>query len=884
MPDETPPESSPETPPQSESERVAHDVQSGLETAGQVAEGVGQAAEQVQGFIAGEGGSPTVPGALQGASGAVGGAGQLLGGLGVNDAGVSAAIGVAQQALSLASTVYSAGEQIVEAVEAIIHAEARIEEVRFTFEVLDQPRDWEIHDLEVIESLTGIYVARIELCTENLRADPNALLGQSVSLTMSRKELEHPIRGIVRRVEHGLSTDRAVVARIEVVPAVAMLGYGQDTRIFQNLTVPEILDEVLGLGLQPYDRTIEARLGYREYPPREYCTQREESDWHFALRLMQEEGIACFFEHTDKREVLVLADSYAVYETVPTLDGRDGIRFIPSENVFDAIEPIRDLVEAQQLTTTSVAVSDHDWSRVAQTFLQEDKADQHGNREHYASSQPLTAYDFDPSRIAFGRNDLRDQVEIRGELLRRDRQLVRGRGVVSGMAPGLCFVLKGHPSGSLNQEYLLTEVRHTARNHAVAHLFDGDEARAYENTFVAMPRSRQYRPERTLKRPRIAGMESAVVVGPTAESEIHTDDFRRVKVQFRWDRLHKFDAFSSCYLRVMQAWAGNGFGVDFLPRVGMEVVVSYLGGDPDRPFIAGCLYNQNNRPPYSAPGDDTKSVIRTLTSPADGDKFNELRFDDKKNGEEIFVHASRDLNEVVEHCHTTRVKVNQSNTVNGNQTETIDKDQSLLVKGERSATVEMNETIDILKSQKIHVGSDHELCVDQNQRLVTEGTRHVFVGKKDNETFNAGREIVVKAFDNLHVEGANQNTHVDGQCNIVADEHFKVTQSGETICLKNCVFIESSVQAQLKAPGVTLAMIGGRAVLSAESAIFFEVGGSRISITAAGIHVSGTAVTLDGGGSTASLSATGASVSGAGTTQITASGILTIQGTVVSIN
>ena len=796
MPDETPPESSPETEPQNESERVAHDVQSGIETAGQVAEGVAQAAEQVQGFIEGGGGSPTVPGALQGASGAVGGAGQLLGGLGVNDNGVNAVLGIAQQALAVASTVYTAGEQLVEAVEAIIHAEARIEEVRLEFEVLDSELAWTIHDLEIVESLSDVYVARLELCTEVMTSFPPDLLGLSVSIRMSRKTLDHYVRGIVRRVERGLSTDRAVIARVEIVPAVAMLAYGQNTRIFQLMTVPEILDEVLGVGLQAYDRTLEARLGDREYPPREYCTQRDESDWHFALRLMQEEGIACFFEHTEEREKLILIDANDVYASVQTLDGSERIPFIASENVFDAVEPIRDLVEAQQLTTTIASVSDHDWSSVKQTMRFTDKEVHHGVREHYASSQPMTAFDWEPSTIRFQQNDLPDQGRIRAEMMRRDRLVVRGRSVVSGMAPGLCFLMINHPNGSLNQEYLLTSVMHSARNHEVAHLFDADEGRHYENTFVAMPRSRPYRPERTLKRPHIAGMESAVVVGPTKDSEIHTDGFRRVKVQFRWDRLGEFDAFSSCYLRVMQAWAGNGFGVDFLPRVGMEVVVSYLGGDPDRPFIAGCLYNQLNHPPYTAPGDDTKTILRTRTSPEDGDKFNELRFDDKKNGEEIFIHASRDMNEVVERNHTTRVKANQTNTVNGNQTETVDKDQHLTVKEDRYQIVKGCE--DLLVENSRHTR------VDIDETVKIKGNATTEIKRIETRTTTGDRTVNLLANDTENVT-RNKNVNVEGACEFQVGSHFKAYNGGTQLWVDDQqMYVEAANTIQLKVGGSLL--------------------------------------------------------------------------------
>jgi type VI secretion system secreted protein VgrG len=870
MPDELPPDSTPPSAPENEVASVARDIQSGVATAGQIAQGITQAAEQVQGFIEGSGGSPTVPGALRGASGAVGGAGQLLGALGVNDAGVSGVIGVAQQALSLASTAYTAVEQVVQTVESIMNAEARLEEVRFDFEVLDTDLDWEIHDLHIEDTLGGTYLARIELCTEDLENDPNDLLGRSVSLTMSRKHLTHAVRGIVQRVEHGLSTDRAVIARIEVVPAAALLGYGQDTRIFQDLSVPEILDAVLGVGLQEYDRTLELRLGSREYLKREYCTQRDESDWHFALRLMQEEGIACFFEHTEMREKLVLIDDNQVYETVPTLS-EGAIRFIPSENVFDAIEPIRDLVHAHQLTNTKVAVADYDWSQVNAVVLKRNGqllsdpagSHEHGSREHYVSGQPATLSDWDMSDIRYRANDLRDQLAMRGELLKRDKQVMRGRGVVSGMAPGLCFTLSNHPSASLNQEYLLTHVTHSGRNQAVAHLFDHDEARPYENTFIAIPRSVMYRPERTLKKPRISGMESAVVVGPDSESEIHTDNFRRVKVQFRWDRVGTFDTGSSCYLRVMQAWAGHGFGVDFLPRVGMEVVVSYLGGDPDRPFITGCLYNQTAHPPYTSEADKTKSTIRTRTSPDDNGKFNELRFDDKKDGEEIFIHASRDFNEVVERNHTTRVKANQTNTVNGNQTETVVKDQTLTVKENRTQrvvgteilTVEHHRSTSITMDETLYVGGNATTNIEGTEARTTMGTRNIAVLGRDQESVSNTKQVSVRDSFDIKV-GEHFKAHC-GTSSILIDGANITAQASNHICLQvgaSTLMIEAG-RITLNSPEVKLiggtstqTLTSGSAVLHGDTVTLQGPASNQVKLEAAGVTVGGPTFTCSASG------------------------------------
>jgi type VI secretion system secreted protein VgrG len=381
-------------------------------------------------------------------------------------------------------------------------------------------------------------------------------------------------------------------------------------------------------------------------------------------------------------------------------------------------------------------------------------------------------------------------------------------------------------------------------------------------------------------------MLSAIVVGASGQ-EIHSDEHRRVRVQFRWDREHLFDEESSCYVRVMQTWAGQGFGSLFLPRVGMEVAVMFLDGDPDRPMIAGCLYDQDNTPPYTTEADWTKSTLRSKSSPfpKDGDDhFNELRFEDAAGSEEVFLHAEKDLNEVVKHDHSTHVRRNQSNTVDVDQHETIGRDQAIDVNRDRYARVVGKETSTVEQRQETHHLADHHHTVGGNMSQAVTGDatldynkrRTVTVHGRETETYQDGRDVSVNSFDRELVTGPKR-VSVNGTSDLDVAVHHRIKKDGGAeVVIANGVIAEAVGDITLCVGSNRISISPNGDIRIHGTQLFLSNDGSSIAMTSDGI-------TLACGQSSIELTPMGVTTSG---TQLTSSATAdhTITGMIVRIN
>lgn len=648
--------------------------------------------------------------------------------------------------------------------------------VSYTFRVDDEEPRWHVAGMRVEEALNEPYEAVVELVCIDESVSPTELVGRDCELAITRPPLERLVRGIIRRVEQLDRGDRyayELVLRVHVVPALWALGQGRDTRIFQEMTVPQILEQVLGAALAPYGREIRMDTRIREYPQREYCLQYQESNLAFVSRLMEEEGIAYYFDHAagDRREVLVLTDHPRGFERGPTFDGGP----VPVVSIRAEIqdrEPVHELRPISSMVETKVTVCDFDWTQGTPVIrsTRGEPAERQRDRERYEHDRALTIGLYAEGPRRYQREDSVAQAEVRRELQERDAEVARGTGRVTGFAPGRVFELTG---GSADGDYLLTRVVHVSEPPDGDHAVDDGERRDehYHNRFDCIPASVPFRPSRTTEKPRIHGMQSAVVVGPPGE-EVHTDAHGRVKVQFKWDRLGAHDEHSSCWIRVVQAWAGRGWGAFVLPRIGMEVIVSFLDGDPDRPIVTGCVYNGENPPPYPLPEEKTKSTFKTSSS-LGGEGFNEMRFEDRKGSEEIFVHAQKDYNEVVLNDHNTRVLHFQTNTVDVDQTEMVGRYQRMTVGVDRTHSVGVNEAITVGADQRIFIGNDRDETVGADHSVKIGGNQKVMIGES--------RDHVVGTEDSLRV-GSDRRVVVDGKSTHRAVSEIEVV-SGERILL-----------------------------------------------------------------------------------------------------
>ena len=599
--------------------------------------------------------------------------------------------------------------------------------------------------VQLEEQLNAPYLGVIQLEIADPDADLPALLGADVSVFVSRAPLERAFRGVVRHLAEDESTLGGLVARLYVGPALELLSLTRETRMFQAMSVPDILTSVLEEALAPYGREVRLELE-ASYPTREYCMQYQESDLTFVERLMEEEGISYAFDHEGDTEVMVLRDANAAFAAVESLGA---IELQPVNLHVREKEPVHRFLVRHGTTTTSAVVGDWDWTKSGDMKVSDEArgADALGrDRESYEHGLGRSVSLWDYSGGAYGQNDVARQKQVRQEAHVVGARVGTGIGRVIGFSAGMTFDLSGHPAPGMDGSYLLTRVTHVSRS--PERLLAGDATPAtdveeYHNSFECIPLEVPYRPARRAPKPSIGSVQTAIVTGPAGE-EIHVDEHGRIKVRFHWDRESPADETSSCWIRVQQPWAGSGWGFWWVPRIGMEVVVHFVDGDPDRPLVTGCVYNGTNALPYPLPEEKTKSTIKSNSSPGGGG-FNELRFEDKAGSEEIFTHAQKDYNEVVENDHNTLVHNSQTNTVDVDQTQAIGANQTETVHGNQEMTVDGNRTV--------HVKGNFDETVDGTE------TRHT--AGNVSETFDANETRTIGA-DVSEDIGANESVTISG--------------------------------------------------------------------------------------------------------------------------
>ncbi|MCB9595843.1 MAG: type VI secretion system tip protein VgrG [Sandaracinaceae bacterium] len=688
------------------------------------------------------------------------------------------------------------------------------ETILYTFESAGFPdQNLIVREVVVDEALDRPYRARVELAHADIDADIAQYLGKDCVLEIHRGDNIRRVVGLVRHVREAEDSHNAQQNVLcEVVPAMFLLSLRRDTRIFQEKSVPDILQEVLSSGLSPYGRTVELQLE-ETYDPREYCIQYQETDLDFVERLMQEEGISYTFTHEGDKEVLVLRDRNGQMTDVAS---GALVEFQPhNQNILD-VEPIHRFRVRHRSTITSVVARDWDWTRAGSMKVEAEErgADPAGtDRESYEQGEgrslTITGY----TGTAYGKEDSSRQALIRRQAHVRDAVVGSGVGAVIQFAPGTVFELTGHEVAGCDGRYLITSVQHVSRPPGVD--VQATTPEPYHNRFTCIPIDTVYRPTRRTPKPRIPSIQTAMVTGPGGE-EIHVDEHGRIKVQFFWDRQNPADETSSCWVRCEQPWAGPGWGFWYVPRIGMEVVVHFVDGDPDRPLVSGCVYDGANALPYPLPAEKTKSTIKSNSS-LGGGGFNEFRFEDLAGSEQIYTHAQKDYNEVVEHDHSTLVHNDQTNTVDVNQTQTIhqhqveqiDIDQTMTVDGNRKVLVEGNydETVDGTET-RVTTGDVTETFDATETRTVSgdltetiSGSETVDITGNQTETI-AGSHTLDITTDMTHtITGALLKTVVGGITQTTTGAYDVTADGGYTVIAPAGVKLMAAGGVALSAPG-----------------------------------------------------------------------------------
>ncbi|MEZ5505885.1 MAG: type VI secretion system tip protein VgrG [Gammaproteobacteria bacterium] len=596
---------------------------------------------------------------------------------------------------------------------------------RFLFDCPGGGVDWRVVGVQAETALSTAYWCELELvCTES-DVDLVALVGKAGVLTLF--DTTHPVclHGEIAAATQGAVGKRFTTYHLSLRPKLWQLELRSGLRIFQDQSVPDIVKQVLEeAGISGKDVRFEHK---RTYPPRTYCTQYRESDFAFINRLLAEEGLFYFFDHSIERHVLVIGDDNGSFKPVP---GTATLPYTPAAGMVTSEQAVVEFSVQQQLRTASVMLRDYVFEKPS-LLLESQSAN--------GRFSALQHYDYPGG---FADNGLgRQLVESRLHSEQSNACVISGRSDSQRLQNGMRFTLSKHPRKDFNTEYLLTHVRLQGRQPQSLEEGASSEGSSFSLDFQAIPADSAYRAVQRYPRPRIEGVQTAFVTGPKGE-EIYTDAHGRIKVQFHWDREGKRDETSSCWLRVAQAWAGNQWGSFVLPRVGQEVLVTFLDGDPDRPLVTGALYNATTQPPYLLPASKTRTTFKSQSTPGGGG-FNELRIEDKKGSEQLFVHAQKDAN-----LH-----------VGNDWKQSVDHDSHL--------TVQKNAVESVGQDVHVTIGEHRYVKTGAGQSLAIGGDQHIKIGS--NQLIKAGRELHWKGGQTVVLEAGLSMTLKAGSGKIVLD-------------------------------------------------------------------------------------------------------------------
>ena len=603
----------------------------------------------------------------------------------------------------------------------------------------------ELHfrELRGQENISQLFSLDVEMLSENESIDPKALLGRNATIEIETQGGGRRfIDGIVTRFGMQGQDHRHYAYKARLSPWLWLATRKSDFRIFQNLNVPDIVEQVLGVYGHPMQRKLT-----RAYRSWDYCVQYNESDCDFVSRLMEHEGIYYFFEHASGQHTLVLCDD--IIASHGALPGGESIPFYPPEKAAAGDqENIHAWQLEQEIKPGRHYIDDYDFKkpRAELSHMRRDPPG-HAHDGH-------ETYEWPGGYTEYGDGDAYIRVRLKQGLTGHSR--VRGQSCHRALATGYTFSLYNYPRGDQNRQYLITGLSyHLKENPRVSAVAPGAKGSAAEDgsfqryELQAQPTSLAFTPPRTTPKPRTTGPQTAVVVGPAGE-EIWTDEYGRIKVQFHWDRLGSKDQNSSCWIRVATNWAGPGFGAISIPRIGHEVVVDFLNGDPDYPIVTGCVYNAANMPPWALPANATQSGIKTRSSkggaagagmkngPGDA---NAIRFEDKAGAEQLWLHAQKDQ--------LTEVENDEDKWVGNDRRKTIDRDETSVIHRDRTETVDRDETITVHNNRTERVDHNEKISIGDNRNEDVGIDENISIGKNRSKTI--GKTETDKIGQNWHV-------------------------------------------------------------------------------------------------------------------------------------
>lgn len=589
---------------------------------------------------------------------------------------------------------------------------------RFTLTIKGIEDELRVIEFNGREGISRPSIFTIKTACENFDLDFDAILQQPAQLMIDDPDSPRYVNGII----HAMGIDNPIGDRFsaysfELVPKCILLLYRINLKIFQNLTAEGIIQQVLeNAELTADDFTFKITT---ELPTRVYCTQYEESDLDFIQRLMAEDGLHYFFEHTEEKCVMVINDSHYSFPPVPQTPE---IEYKRKSGQLITDYFIYEFYAGAVAQPNTVVYRDYNFERPKQDLEIKETAE--------GSDSALEVYQHNvPYRTPeMGKQKAKTAIKAYQSIKRT------GDGLSNDiyLSAGHFFMLENYDDDQYNHHWLMTDVWHQGTQDQVLEELAGAGGSGYANNFKATPRDHVFKTQPLAPKPKIRGAQTAFVTGPEGE-EIYCDKYGRVKVQFHWDRDGKNDENSSCWIRVKQPLAGNKWGDLIIPRIGTEVLVKFINGDPDQPIIMGCLYNGKDKPPYKLPDHKTRTTFKTNSSPG-GDGFNEIRLEDKKGNEEVFIHAQKDLD--------IQVKNDKRETIGNERHLTVDNNSYEHVKGEYHQKIDGNYTLKV--GQDIHTIIGDSLHGSTGNKYSIQAGNEIHIKAGDKVVIDAGVELTLK--------------------------------------------------------------------------------------------------------------------------------------------
>jgi type VI secretion system secreted protein VgrG len=602
------------------------------------------------------------------------------------------------------------------------------------------PADLMFESMTATAGLSVLEDMQLGVLSPKAGIDPKDLLGKGVTVNVH-------LGGDSKRHFHGYVTRFAMVGhqgrhyqyRATVRPWLWFLSRTADCRIFQDMTVPDIVKKVF----EDHKAANFKFNLFRSYRKWTYCVQYRESDLNFVMRLLEHEGIYFYFEHKEGEHKLVLVDSRSAHDAPA---GHDSLPFYEDGAAPPDTEAVSRWSFSREIRPGKTVLDSYDFERPSvDLVVQKDT-----KRDHELADSEVFDYQGDYIQAADGTQLVEDRLDEEQSRF----HLVQAASNGHSVEVGRLLKLTKHPRDDQNAEYLVTS---TSMHASVAANESGAAGgNTFHCDFTAIPSSQQFRPLRKTPKPFMQGPQTAVVVGPGGE-EIFTDKYGRVKVQFHWDREAKkkdLKEKSSCWVRVSHPWAGKNFGAIHIPRIGQEVVVGFLEGDPDQPLITGRVYNAEQMPPWDLPANATQSGILTRSSKGGAyANANAIRFEDKKGSEQLWIHAEKNQDIEVENDETHWVGHDRTKTIDHDETvhvkhdrtETVDNDETITVHHDRTETVDNNETITIGKNRTESVGVDETISIGANRTESVGSNETIDIGSNRTETVGSDETITIGA-------------------------------------------------------------------------------------------------------------------------------------------